>query len=95
MQNLKSKKLREKNKQFLVEGHRMITDAIKAGLKPNIILFSRPTDVLQIPLPPENVQLFKVPYKTLQLWSSLTTTPGVMGMSSILQIANQYKSRIN
>lgn len=76
---LRSKKKREKNKQILLEGYRLIQDAIKAGLVPEIILFSRMSDVAKLELPKKGVKVYKVPYTSLQMWSSLTTSPGLFG----------------
>ncbi|XP_076345503.1 rRNA methyltransferase 3, mitochondrial-like isoform X3 [Tachypleus tridentatus] len=75
---LKSRKKREK---ILLEGRRLISDAISAGIHPESIFFSQEQNLCEIPLEEAvNVQLFKVFYKQLNLWSDLTTSPGVMGV---------------
>ncbi|XP_076345486.1 rRNA methyltransferase 3, mitochondrial-like isoform X1 [Tachypleus tridentatus] len=81
---LKSRKKREK---ILLEGRRLISDAISAGIHPESIFFSQEQNLCEIPLEEAvNVQLFKVFYKQLNLWSDLTTSPGVMGLDvEILQ----------
>ena len=79
MLTIKSRNKRDKSNQILLEGTRLIVDAMKAGIKPEMILFSRTPDVMKLPLPESNVKLYKIPYKTLQLWSNLTTSPGIMG----------------
>lgn len=78
MINIRTKKNRRKNGQILLEGFRLIQDAIEAGAVPKIIFFSRLADVLQLTLP-EGVQLYKIPYRTIQLWSTLMTSPGILG----------------
>ncbi|XP_046833808.1 rRNA methyltransferase 3A, mitochondrial [Vespa crabro] len=82
MVNVKSRKRREKSNQILLEGYRLIKDGIEAGVKPEVILFSRPSDIMDLNLH-EEVKLYKVPYKTMQLWSNLTTSPGIIGIFNI------------
>ncbi|XP_022246729.1 rRNA methyltransferase 3, mitochondrial-like isoform X2 [Limulus polyphemus] len=77
---LKSRKKREKKERILLEGRRLISDAISADIHPESIFFSQEQNLREIPLNEVvNVQLFKVSYKQLSLWSDLTTSPGVMG----------------
>jgi hypothetical protein len=78
MLKIKTKKLREKNNMILLEGFRLIKDAINAELMPKIIFFNRVSDILPLSLPKE-VKLYKIPYRTIQLWSNLTTSPGILG----------------
>lgn len=78
MINIKTKKKREKNNLILLEGLRLIEDAIQSGAKPKVIFFSRLSDILPLSLP-KGVDLYKIPYRTIQLWSNLTTSPGVLG----------------
>lgn len=82
MIDVKTKKKREKNGQMLLEGSRLIEDAIRAGTVPKAIFFSRLSDVLPLSLPQE-VKLYKIPYRTIQLWSNLTTSPGIIGIFEI------------
>lgn len=86
MVNVKTRNRREKNNSMLLEGFRLIKDAIQAGVKPEAIFFSRLSDILPLSLSKE-IKLYKVPYRTIQLWSNLTTSPGIFGKYiSILQI---------
>lgn len=78
MINVKTRNRREKNNSMLLEGFRLIKDAIQAGIKPEAIFFSRLSDVLPLSLS-KQVKLYKVPYRTIQLWSNLTTSPGIFG----------------
>lgn len=87
MVKVKSRKMREKYNQILLEGYRLIKDAIEAGVKPQILFFSRTSDITDLPLDKE-LKLYKVPYRTMQLWSNLTTSPGVIGIFDIPNIEN-------
>ncbi|PRD28248.1 UNVERIFIED_CONTAM: mrm3 [Trichonephila clavipes] len=77
---LKNRKLREQNGKMLLEGKRLINDAIDAGIELETIYFSRDKELADIKFKfQENVEILKVFYKTLQQWSNLTTCPGIMG----------------
>ncbi|XP_024886871.1 rRNA methyltransferase 3, mitochondrial-like [Temnothorax curvispinosus] len=82
MIDIKTKKRREKTRQMLLEGFRLIEDAIQAGIVPKVIFFNRLSDILPLSLPKE-VKLYKIPYRTIQLWSNLTTSPGIIGIFEI------------
>lgn len=86
MIDVKTRNRREKNNSMLLEGFRLIKDAVQAGTKPKAIFFSRLSDVLPLSLPKE-VKLYKVPYRTIQLWSNLTTSPGILGIFEIPDVA--------
>ncbi|GFU43270.1 rRNA methyltransferase 3, mitochondrial [Trichonephila clavipes] len=78
---LKNRKLREQNGKMLLEGKRLINDAIDAGIELETIYFSRDKELADIKFKfQENVEILKVFYKTLQQWSNLTTCPGIMGV---------------
>lgn len=66
---------------MLLEGKRLIKEALLAGCKLQYMLFSRKEDVEEVKdyLPKTGAKLYKMPYKEMQAWSELTTTPGVMG----------------
>lgn len=78
MINVKTRNKREKNNSMLLEGFRLIKDAIQAGTKPEAIFFNRLSDILPLSLS-KQVKLYKIPYRTIQLWSNLTTSPGIFG----------------
>jgi len=78
MIDVKTRKRRAKNGQMLLEGIRLIQDAIQTGIVPKVIFFNRLSDILPLSLP-EEVKLYKIPYRTIQLWSNLTTSPGIIG----------------
>ncbi|EZA55946.1 RNA methyltransferase-like protein [Ooceraea biroi] len=74
MLKTKTSKLRGKNSLMLLEGFRLIKDAMEAKVVPKIVFFSRVSDILPLSLP-DDVKLYKIPYRTIQLWSNLTTSP--------------------
>lgn len=78
MIDVKTRNKREKNNSMLLEGFRLIKDAVEAGTKPKAIFFNRISEILPLSLSKE-VKLYKVPYRTIQLWSNLTTSPGIIG----------------
>lgn len=82
---LKSRRKAEKANEIILEGTRLIKDALKFGLIPSAIVFNDSSDIKELELP-EGVPLYKVPYKTIQLWSSLVNSPGLLG--KILYILN-------
>ncbi|KYN30667.1 RNA methyltransferase-like protein 1, partial [Trachymyrmex septentrionalis] len=88
MIDVKTKKRREKNREMLLEGSRLIEDAIQAGIVPKVIFFSRLSDILPLSLPKE-VKLYKIPYRTIQLWSNLTTSPGIIGIFDIPDVSTK------
>ncbi|XP_029678925.1 rRNA methyltransferase 3, mitochondrial [Formica exsecta] len=82
MIDVKTRNKREKNNSMLLEGFRLIKDAVEAGTKPKAIFFNRISEILPLSLSKE-VKLYKVPYRTIQLWSNLTTSPGIIGIFEI------------
>nr|CAD7263300.1 unnamed protein product [Timema shepardi] len=76
---VKSKNKREKGKLILLEGKRLIADAILSGFPLQMVFFSRLSDLKNLNLPSFGVQVYKLPYKTLSLWSDVSTSPGIVG----------------
>ena len=89
MMSLMSKKKRKKSDQILIEGTRFIRDAIEAKVIPETIIFSRYEDVKDLVFSEKTTKLYKVTYRTIQLWSKLSTPPGVIGKLAIIL----YKSK--
>lgn len=77
--DLRSKKRRKKNEEILLEGRMYIKDAVDAGLIPKYIVYSRIDDVQEFMDSGMKTKFYKVPYRSIQLWSTLTTSPGIMG----------------
>ncbi|RZB40471.1 RNA methyltransferase-like protein 1 [Asbolus verrucosus] len=85
---IKSKKEKNKKDLILLEGKRLIKDALQSGCHLKYILFSRKNEIeyLKPFLPKVGVHLYKMPYKEMQMWSDLTTNPGIMGIFKIPNI---------
>lgn len=83
--NLKSKKERLRTRQVLVEGWRLIVEGLEAKCKLNYVIFSRAEDLnnLRPFLPKTGVKVFKIPYKEMELWSNVETSPGLFGKHSV------------
>ncbi|XP_023940904.2 rRNA methyltransferase 3, mitochondrial [Bicyclus anynana] len=91
---LKSKKERLKTEQMLVEGWRLIVDGLEAKCHLKYVIFSRVEDLAHITphLPRTGVQLFKIPYKEIAMWSDVETPSGVFGVFE-MPTANNIKSQ--
>ena len=93
MMSVNSKKYRAKKHQLLVEGRRLIFEAIHKGLSLDYLLFSDKEKLKQIiPELPAETKVVKVPQHDLKFWSTLSTCPGLIGifekphdMSSIIK----------
>ncbi|VVC31336.1 Hypothetical protein CINCED_3A009686 [Cinara cedri] len=84
---VKNKKMRQKNAYILVEGKRLIQDALNAGVKPKQIFFSQKRVLEQLCLPEKLRDLsvsdtifYHTPYKMIQLFSDIETSQGIMGI---------------
>ncbi|KAF5308523.1 hypothetical protein FQR65_LT06188 [Abscondita terminalis] len=80
------------NKQdlALLEGKRLIKEALEAKCTLKNLIFSRKSDleVLKPYLPKMGARLLKMPYKEIQMWSDLSTAPGVMGIFKTPEVEN-------
>lgn len=74
----------KKRTKILLEGKRLIREALQRGCHMEYLLFSQLSDVedLKAYLPKVG-KLYKMPYREIQSWSDLTTTPGIMGVFHI------------
>lgn len=81
MMQLKMKRRREKLNKVLLEGKRLIADALKAGVECESIYFTLPENIEGLPLETlREDQIKKVFYKKMKIWSDMTTCPGIMGV---------------
>lgn len=81
MMLLKVKRKRDKLNKVLLEGRRLIGDALKAGVECETIYFTLPENLEGLPLETlREDQIKKVFYKKMKIWSDLTTSPGIMGV---------------
>ncbi|XP_050345107.1 rRNA methyltransferase 3, mitochondrial isoform X2 [Nymphalis io] len=87
---LKSKKERLREGQMLVEGWRLIVDGLEANCILKYVIFSRIEDLnsLRPFLPKTGVQFYKIPYKEIELWSDVETSPGIFGVFEIPNVDN-------
>lgn len=84
---VKNKKRRQQRSSILLEGKRLIQDALNAGVKPKQIFFSQKRVLENLCLPKElqdlsvsNTIFYKTPYKMIELFSETTTSQGIMGI---------------
>ncbi|NXT61740.1 MRM3 methyltransferase, partial [Chaetops frenatus] len=79
----KSKKFRDNHGKVLLEGHRLIKDALEAGAVPQTLFFST---VGHLKLLPEaeikQASLVKVKFEDIKTWSDLVTPQGLLGIFS-------------
>lgn len=81
---VKSKKQREKKHQLMIEGRRLIIDALQSGVPLEYILFSNREQLLlikdEILKCPKLPKIIRVPHNDLSFWSVLSTCPGLIGI---------------
>ncbi|XP_069338284.1 rRNA methyltransferase 3, mitochondrial isoform X1 [Eulemur rufifrons] len=78
---VKSRPFREKEGKILLEGRRLIADALKAGAVPKVFFFSRLEYVKELPVDKlKGVSLIKVKFEDIKDWSDLVTPQGIMGI---------------
>jgi len=82
--------MRRQRSSILLEGKRLIQDALNAGVRPKQIFFSqkRVLENLCLPeelrdLPVSSTIFYKAPYKMIELFSETVTSQGIMGMTKI------------
>lgn len=77
---VKSRQFREKQGKILLEGRRLIADALKAGAVPRVFFFSRLEYIKELPIEKlKGVSLIKVKFEDIKDWSDLVTPQGIMG----------------
>ncbi|CAD7667643.1 unnamed protein product [Nyctereutes procyonoides] len=78
---VKSRPFREKQGKILLEGRRLIADALKAGAVPKVFFFSRLEYIKELPIDKlKGVSLIKVKFEDIKDWSDLVTPQGIMGI---------------
>ncbi|XP_028615160.1 rRNA methyltransferase 3, mitochondrial isoform X2 [Grammomys surdaster] len=76
---VKSRPFREKQGKILLEGRRLIADALKAGAVPKVFFFSRLEYIKELPVDKlKGVSLIKVKFEDIKDWSDLVTPQGIM-----------------
>ena len=76
----------EKKQLILLEGKRLINEALGSKFKLEAIIFSRKSDLEYVKdnVPKMGAAIYKMPYKQIQLWSDLTVCPGIMGWFGLI-----------
>nr|XP_020013522.1 rRNA methyltransferase 3, mitochondrial isoform X1 [Castor canadensis] len=78
---VKSRPFREKQGKILLEGRRLIADALKAGAVPKVFFFSRLEYIKELPVDKlKGVSLIKVKFEDIKDWSDLVAPQGIMGI---------------
>ncbi|XP_077996373.1 rRNA methyltransferase 3, mitochondrial-like [Glandiceps talaboti] len=80
---VKSRKYREQTKKVLLEGRRLITDAILAGGECQTIYFSRVENLEGVPWNETGADLLKIPFREVKLWSDVITPQGILAVFSM------------
>ncbi|XP_030078151.1 rRNA methyltransferase 3, mitochondrial isoform X2 [Microcaecilia unicolor] len=79
----KSRKFREQHGKVLLEGRRLICDALEAGAMLQTLFFSTVDRLNELPNEKlKGVNLIKVKFEDIQLWSDLVTAQGIIGIFS-------------
>ncbi|XP_034480895.1 rRNA methyltransferase 3, mitochondrial [Drosophila innubila] len=83
---VRSRKRRDKNKLIIIEGRRLIEEALQCGLRMKSLFFSQKDRLALLREPvaqaqhDHNTKIYKVPQHDLKTWSSLVTPPGLMAL---------------
>nr|XP_060612633.1 rRNA methyltransferase 3, mitochondrial [Anolis sagrei ordinatus] len=79
----KSRAFREKHGKILLEGRRLISDALEAGAAPQTLFFISTEHLKELPAAKlRGASLIKVHSKDLKAWSDVVTSQGAIGIFS-------------
>ncbi|XP_010151087.1 PREDICTED: RNA methyltransferase-like protein 1, partial [Eurypyga helias] len=79
----KSKKFRDHHGKVLLEGHRLIKDALEAGAVLQTLFFSTVGHLQELPQAQlKRANLVKVKFEDIKSWSDLVTPQGLLGIFS-------------
>ncbi|XP_057694644.1 rRNA methyltransferase 3A, mitochondrial [Corythoichthys intestinalis] len=79
----RSRTFREQQGKVLLEGRRLICDALNAGAVPRTVFFSTLERLQELPLEKlKRATLVKVKFEDIKLWSDLVAPQGVIGIFS-------------
>ena len=80
---LSSKRDRTDSDSVVLEGIRLIREAISLGHTPSVIVFSREKLLHQLEFGGHSsTKLYHLPYTNIKMWSDLSTSPGIMAAFS-------------
>lgn len=78
--DLKSSKLGMVKEAVILEGHRLIKDAVALGAKMKSLYFCEASALESLPKEYlQNVTLYKVTFKDMKVWADTTTPSGLLG----------------
>ncbi|KAJ3590061.1 hypothetical protein NHX12_008018 [Muraenolepis orangiensis] len=78
-----SRTFREQQGKILLEGKRLICDALEAGANPQMVFFSRVEKLCELPLDKlKRATLVKVKFEEIKIWSDLVAPQGVIAIFS-------------
>lgn len=81
----RSRAFREHQGKILLEGRRLICDALDAGANPQMVFFSTADRLRELPLNKlKRATLVKVKFEDIKTWSDLVAPQGVIGEAHIL-----------
>lgn len=76
----RSRTFREHQGKILLEGRRLICDALEAGASPQTVFFSTKARLQELPLDKlRRATLIKVEFENIKTWSELVAPQGVIG----------------
>ncbi|KAL8199058.1 UNVERIFIED_CONTAM: hypothetical protein K2H54_033077 [Gekko kuhli] len=79
----KSRAFRERHGKILLEGRRLITDALAAGAVPQMLFFSTVDHLRELPATQlKGASLIKVRFEDIKTWSDVIAPQGVIGIFS-------------
>ena len=81
---VKSRKYREQSGRVMIEGRRLISDAINSGVQAHTLFFSQLQSLEGIPLHKTRAVVVKVPYREITMWSDVVTPQGVIGKNDLM-----------
>lgn len=76
----RSRKFREQQGKILLEGRRLICDALEAGARPQMVFFSMADRLRELPLDKlRGATVVKVKFEDIKIWSDVVAPQGVIG----------------
>lgn len=76
----RSRTYREHQGKILLEGRRLICDALEAGASPQTVFFSSVNRLQELPLDKlRRAKLIKVEFDSIKTWSDLVAPQGIIG----------------
>ncbi|OQV22254.1 putative rRNA methyltransferase 3, mitochondrial [Hypsibius exemplaris] len=84
--DVKNRAERAKTRRILLEGHRLICEALYNGVGIKTVFYSHPDLVEELPqqeLRLNKTDVYQVTPKQMALWSDMTTPPGIMAIAAM------------